>query len=125
LQFDAPGPAARLARGSGVAVDLAIFRGRPPLQAPAGDEILLRKRMDAEVTHVDQAAGSLRLAWSDGSLKVDVPGRMLQTFKKGDRVPIELVLTPSASPAASPLTDSDRRRRGALATFLLGILGRK
>jgi hypothetical protein len=125
LQFDAPGPAARLAKGSGVAVELAIFRGRPPLAAPAGDEILLRKRMDARVTHIDRATGSLRLAWSEGWLRVDVPGRMLQTFKKGDRVPIELVLAPAAPAAASPLTDPDRKRRGALATFLLGILGRK
>lgn len=125
LQFDAPGPAARLVKGGGVAVELAIFRGRPPVQARAGDEILLRKRMDAEVTHIDRAKGSLRLAWSQGALRVEVPRRMLQTFKNGDRVPIELVLVPTAFPSASPLTDLDRKRRGALATFLLGILGRK
>ncbi len=125
LQFDAPGSAARLVKGSGVAVELAIFRGRPPLAAPAGNEVLLRRRMDAEVTHIDRATGSLRLAWAEGSLRVDVPGRLLQTFKKGDRVPIELVLAPAAPGSASPLTDPDRKRRGALATFLLGILGRK
>jgi len=125
LEFNAPGPAARLVKGGGVAVELAIFRGRPPVAAPAGDEILLRKRMDAEVTYVDQARGSVQLAWSKGSVMLDVPGRMLQTFKKGQRVPIELVLAPAASASASPLTDEDRKRRGALATFLLGILGRK
>ena len=125
LQFAAPGPAARLAKGSGVAVELAIFRGKPPVQAPAGSEILLRKRLDAEVTHIDRAAGSLRLAWSEGALRVDLPGRMLQTLKTGDRLPIELVLAPGPAPAASPTNDADLKRRGAMATFLLGILGRK
>ena len=128
LKLDAPlGPAAHLAKGTAVTVEVALFRGSPP--APASyraDSSLLRRRVTAEVIRVDRTAGQAQLGWPGTALKFDVPSPTLQNLKKGDRIPVELTVDLSLTPAASARTDAaERQRRGGLAAFLLGILGRK
>jgi hypothetical protein len=117
--------AGRLNKGGYVTVEIAIFGGTPPAdRVRPVDPTLLRKRSTVDVVRVDRTAGTMRLIWPPSStLTVDVPHEMLKRFKKGDRVPVELVVDLAPPPAASAPTES--RRRGALATFILGILGKK
>jgi hypothetical protein len=71
----------------------------PAPKASAADARMGHHTMDGEVTKVDAKKGWVDVKTPEGRMKLHFPPAALATVKKGDRVTVELGMTPG--PAAA------------------------
>ncbi|HEV8438512.1 MAG TPA: hypothetical protein VGT40_10490 [Methylomirabilota bacterium] len=112
------------AQGDRVLVEVGILpaTSRPtPASSPQArdrsDPAILRQRLQSQVISVDLSKGVLMLQTPSGRVRVDLPSNVLEQFRKGDLVPIELAVILQPSP--------EKVERAGLAALLLSIFGKK
>jgi hypothetical protein len=116
--------AASLRKGDPVLVELGILPSAPRAVPPLGnrgqhgsDAAVVRQRLNAQVTRVNVARGTLTFQTSAGRAETDLPFNILKRFQQGDTIPVELALIPRGAP--------DRAEHVGLAALLLSIFGKK
>lgn len=112
-----------LHKGDSVLVELGILpsapRALPPLEDQRDDAAVFRKRLNAQVTRVNVARGTMAFQTSAGPAELDLPLNILKRYRQGDTIPVELAVIPRPPGAA------DRAEHAGLAALLLSIFGRK
>ena len=98
----------------------SALRALPPLEDQrGGDAAVVRKRLNAKVTRVNVARGTLAFQTSAGPAELDLPLNILKRYQQGDTIPVELALIPRPPGAAH------RAEHAGLAALLLSIFGKK
>jgi hypothetical protein len=118
-------------KGDGVLLEVGILSSPhtdPPAQRRAAregtDPGIVRQYLDAEVARADLKTGVLTLKSVAGTVKIELPSTMITAFRRGEVLPVELMVGPVPPVQASPPTEADGPRRAGLAALLFAIFGK-
>jgi hypothetical protein len=87
-----------------LAASLMLNTSTPVVQAQSPPAPMGRHTMEGEVTKVDAKRGWVDVKTAEGSMKLHFPSAVLASVKKGDRVSVEIGMTPGAPGAADTTT---------------------
>ncbi len=93
-----------------LAAGLMLTTSSPIVEAQSPPAPMGRHTMEGEVTKVDAKRGWVDVKTAEGSMKLHFPPSVLASVKKGNRVSVEIGMTPGGPGAADTTTKTTKTK---------------